>query len=852
MVPVKLQLRNFMSYRGSNGAIDFSGIHLACLTGDNGHGKSALLDAMTWALWGKARARRDDDLISRGESEMEVHFEFDLGRDRYRIIRKRSTRGRGSSVLELQVRRNSFFVPLSEPAIRETQQKIIDLLRLDYDTFVNSAFLLQGRADEFTTRRPAERKQILGDILRLTIYDTYAERAREKARAAEQEREAVEHELEEIKRWTEAIPELEQVVITSESAANGLGQRLRAEETSLRVLYEHKRELDLKAEQLTEAERQATDAEHQMLDLQRRIAERQARIRRYDDLLVRTDAIEAGYEQLLAARRELEHWGEVTQQLMALQSEQGTVQRALDAARAQLESELKVAERTATDLRPRALRVDEMRTALTQAQAELAHLESLQREHQRQLLDLQQAREESAARAQENSHLKELMNSLRERLDLLEHEEGVLCPVCRQPLSPEHRDEVLKDVQREGTELGNRYRQNWARMQALSDEISRRVRIVEEAEGRLRQLGHWQGQVARLEQALTEAGRAALDLERAEQSAAALHQRLAAKDYALDIQERLAQLDQTVAALGYNRALHEQARQRARELQAFDGEHNELCVARERRNDEQTMVGALQQQVGVWQARLGQIQAEIADLRHMLARRAELARQAEEQLALVTDLQRQATEAQRRLGAARQRLEFAEQQAAKLPEKLRELDAWTEERTIFTQLQYAFSKRGIQAMLIETAIPEIEDEANALLARMSDGRMSVRIETQREGKTTDTPIETLDIIIADEQGERPYELFSGGEAFRINFALRIALSKLLARRAGARLQTLVMDEGFGTQDAQGRERLVEAITAVQHDFERILVITHLDELKDAFPVRIDVIKGPNGSTVTIN
>jgi alpha-D-ribose 1-methylphosphonate 5-triphosphate synthase subunit PhnL len=92
---------------------------------------------------------------------------------------------------------------------------------------------------------------------------------------------------------------------------------------------------------------------------------------------------------------------------------------------------------------------------------------------------------------------------------------------------------------------------------------------------------------------------------------------------------------------------------------------------------------------------------------------------------------------------------------------------------------------------------------------------------------------------------------SGGEQFRVNFALRVALSKLLARRAGAQLQTLVIDEGFGALDAPGRERLVEAINAVQSDFERILVITHIDELKDAFPARIDVVKNENGSQITV-
>jgi hypothetical protein len=92
---------------------------------------------------------------------------------------------------------------------------------------------------------------------------------------------------------------------------------------------------------------------------------------------------------------------------------------------------------------------------------------------------------------------------------------------------------------------------------------------------------------------------------------------------------------------------------------------------------------------------------------------------------------------------------------------------------------------------------------------------------------------------------------SGGEQFRVNFAIRVALSQLLARRAGTQLQTLIMDEGFGVLDATGRERLVEAIHAAQHDFQRILVVTHIDELKDAFPARIEITKGPNGSEINV-
>ena len=131
--------------------------------------------------------------------------------------------------------------------------------------------------------------------------------------------------------------------------------------------------------------------------------------------------------------------------------------------------------------------------------------------------------------------------------------------------------------------------------------------------------------------------------------------------------------------------------------------------------------------------------------------------------------------------------------------------------------------------------------------------MSVRFVTQtayKDKKRVDLR-ETLEIQISDQVGRRDYEMFSGGEAFRVNFAIRLALSEVLAQRAGARLQTLVIDEGFGSQDAQGRQRLVEAINLVKADFAKILVITHIDELKDAFPSRIEVQKGDHGSVVQV-
>ena len=168
-------------------------------------------------------------------------------------------------------------------------------------------------------------------------------------------------------------------------------------------------------------------------------------------------------------------------------------------------------------------------------------------------------------------------------------------------------------------------------------------------------------------------------------------------------------------------------------------------------------------------------------------------------------------------------------------------------------MERAFGKDGVPALLIEQSLPQIEMKANELLDRLSDGQMSIRFITQTEykDKKRDDLRETLDIQISDSAGLRNYEMYSGGEAFRVNFAIRLALSEVLAQRKGARLQTLVIDEGFGSQDARGRQRLIEAINLVKDDFAKILVITHLDELKDVFPTRIEVEKTERGSTVQV-
>ena len=209
-----------MCYRQA--ALDFAGIRVACLAGENGAGKSALLDAITWALWGRARAKRDDELIHLGEDEMAVEFAFELGEQTYRVLLQRKAGKRGSTLLDLQVQDGGRWHSLAESGVRATQARIDRLLRLDYETFVNSAFLRQGRADEFTVKTPAERKRVLGDILGLDRWTAYEERAKERLRAVQNEAEVIELRLQEIEAELARRPAYEEDLQAAQAAVTEL------------------------------------------------------------------------------------------------------------------------------------------------------------------------------------------------------------------------------------------------------------------------------------------------------------------------------------------------------------------------------------------------------------------------------------------------------------------------------------------------------------------------------------------------------------------------------------------------------------------------------------------------------
>jgi exonuclease SbcC len=121
---------------------------------------------MTWSLFGEARGK-SSDVINLHSSAAEVALTFMHEENTYRV--QRTLPRNKNTLLEFQVKNDDSWRPLTEKTTRETQARIEQTLRLDYDTFVNASFFLQGKADQFTQQNPSRRKEVLSNILGLVL-----------------------------------------------------------------------------------------------------------------------------------------------------------------------------------------------------------------------------------------------------------------------------------------------------------------------------------------------------------------------------------------------------------------------------------------------------------------------------------------------------------------------------------------------------------------------------------------------------------------------------------------------------------------------------------------------------------
>lgn len=844
MLPKRLTLRNFLAY-GEEVTLDFSGIQLASLTGANGAGKSSILDAITWALWGRSRAKRDEDLIHYGTDEMSVRLDFEQEGTLYSVIRRRARKSRSNSLdVRLRDQKDGWVSQAGKAA--EGQNYLNDLLKLDYETFIHSSYLQQGMADRFMSLGPSERKLRLARILDLERWERYEKAAGEQAKTYADQIRYVEQRIREIDTDLAREPELQQLLATAQAAYEEANTHLQGAEAEEHALEHVPGDLRAARNQHAAQTHHAEQLVRELTALTKSIAERRADLEKNERVLLEGETIQAGYQALNEARQQDSDLSTRLQAVQVLDFQQSELMRQLDKARAVLEGETRSLQTTIDRAQKTVDAAD------PDAYADALHeLEQIGDVDARRLFlteQVQALRSEQSGLKATNTEISEQTHKMRARIDQLAEVQGAACPLCGQPLQAGHREHVMEQLENDGRDKKQVYINNKARLGFIEVEIADVDKSLRHIDGDNKRYQTLSQKATRLSAAMEQADEAARERDEAAARLATVQIAIEMGNYGADVRGALAALDSERVALGYDEAQHSAARTSLAQYQQYEQRWKDLERAQDRLPLLQNMLveteanytTKLEAQTAT-AAELERLTGEIA----VLIEQETTYRERKQETAKLRAAERDADSKRR---TAQQELAAIESQKKRRDELDIQAATARDQYGLYEDLRAAFSKTGVPTTIIETVVPELETRANELLGRMTDGRMYLTLRMQKENKDGSIS-ETLDIDIADELGTRSYELYSGGETFRINFALRVALSQLLARRTGAHLRTLFIDEGFGTQDEDGRAKLVEAINAVQDDFSLILVITHLEDLRDAFPVQIQVEKTPSGSHI---
>jgi len=1019
MIPQRLTLRHFLSYQEAT--LDFQGLHTACVCGANGAGKSSLLEAISWVLWGESRAASEDDVIHMGAKEAQVEFIFQMHQQTYRVLRTRQ-RGQGVS-LEFQIMQGGAFRSLTAKGIRSTQQLILTHLKLDYETFVNSAYLRQGRADEFMLKRPAERKQILADLLKLHQYDELSEQAKDKSRQFKGQVDLLERHLETIReqlQQRDAIAqeraELESVLeqMQTQQTANhhqlqqhqavqhqrqtwqqqltwqqqqqrNLNQdcqrlqkersqteqqrqtleQLLQQESAIIAGYQHWQALQAQEErlsakfqlhQIAQSQYQQHEQQHaeKLQQLQSQLQKVQAQeitlqeqLQEVQKALSKEADVETAVEQLNLARQELQRLDQLQLQASPLLQRKQQLQQKLDRSSTRLSARLEELRTSIRQLQTQQQRQPSLQKAAVEVTVKIGELEKLkayqdqvrekglerrgfmeqlqahQRNYEAQLAEidykirmLEQERSSTIAASTEEISGTTLVQ--------IKHQEFPPCPLCDRPLDEHHwrlvlekqqlqKEEILTEIwvireqltvsEREIQVLREEYTNIEKKLAQYGDTLERRGQLQQQLQNTAEvrdQLAQIKVESIKLEEQLKTGAfepelheelhildrslqqlnyderdhalaRGSVDrwrwaeirqaeIKQAKRRQASILQRQPALKAQIeqleeqhncliaDFDRVLQQYDRQIHESGYNLEQHNATRSALRQAQPWQLRYQELQQAQQNYPQVQHRLHELTHTL---QARFNDLQAithHCQELIHALEQTPDLTGHIQ---VLEQQIQQHRTQLDQhfaklgRLQQQQQQQELLSQQFAEINTQLKTA---RQQCRIYQELAQAFGKNGIQALMIENILPQLEATTNQILSRLSANQLHVQFVTQRNRKTkTAKAMETLDILIADAYGTRPYETYSGGEAFRVNFAIRLALARLLAQRSGTALQMLIVDEGFGTQDQEGCDRLIAAINAIADEFACILTITHMPHFREAFQARIEVTKTQNGS-----
>ncbi len=875
MRPVRLEIEGFTSFP-ERVSIDFGDLDLFAITGPTGAGKTSILDAMLYALYGSTPRIGEKDvlrLISMGANRMKVYLEFLSGGKRFRVVRTRKSAKNSPAQTILEELQGEEWNAIAG-SVRELNARIESILGLDFEGFTRSVILPQGEFDKFLRGDAKTRTRILIDLLNLNIYERMKENANSRAKelaaqidmkARHLETNYADANQEALTGQQEKLAELREQIVSHETERNRVDSLLKiAAEWKLASAEQQRLDEEIaRARAGAEKARQSGAAAEQTVEQCEKI------LRDCEANIAATGYDETAWTQLHQVAPKAR---EVVRTQEELASRRKDRQAAVDG--------LGALEKTAGEAREAHRKAEE---AFEQAASHRAAVHAALGSPDWIRDALEDWREAGSAMAGRKSQqeMEALVRQVNEQYDHLHqiHAAGEIrrhlkagqpCPVCEQ---------LVKKVP----------------AAAAASPLEEAKRLVEAVRTEQRE---WQRGFDRLEAAkrkvIQKAGRP-MELDELEQS---LEHAVEAERAYKEAEENRSQAARTAQDAGKERdkfayqaenldAMIKAAQSRLREVHAelqqfpdwaplplteLEAELERQQAAKKRRDaleGQRTeararMDKALKDSIDA-KATIQAAEAAIAEKENRRAAEAEKASEASRrlraelpELAAHTDPQaflqsrRDTIDAlrgkmQAAAGAAEERIRQIEKKIAEAAEVRAQMERHSAERETYHELGVLLASNRFISYVEREALARLAAAASDQLRMLSEDRYTLTL-----GK------EDNDFCVIDKwnaNDSRPVTTLSGGESFLASLSLALALAHGLGELSGeaarTRLDSLFIDEGISSLDAETLETAIEAISNLGAGERMVGVISHVAELGDRLPGRIRVDKAPGGSRVKV-
>ncbi len=786
----RIRLRNFRQHEDTELEL---GAGLTGIIGPNGAGKTTILEAIAWAMYGMPAARGSRDSIRRrgaGQRErVEVEMDFALGAHHYRIVR---------SLNGAQLYQDGDPTAIAN-SLGSVTDRVTRLLGMTREEFFNTYFTGQKELAVMAAMTAPERAQFLSRVLGYDRIRAAQDRLREKRSALRARLDALRASLGDPAELDAAEAKARERVAaaaSAEAAAEAAWRKIEQRLAEVRPRAEHLEQLR-EADLALEAELRV--AEHELAAAGQRIERLEGQVAEAKGAGERLAEVSRRLEVLPSLRAD----GEALERLAEAHVRRRGVTAQLTDVRTHLTS---VDERIArlpseASVESARLRTNDLRASLTAVTLEAENARTAW------VRDAQDARTKRQGLADHYQDLRE------QRQRLLKAGPQGNCPTCTRPLGAEYEN-VLGLLDRQIEEVvsnGNFYKQRIDQLQnepAELDELDRqRLKVEQDLSDATAELGRLEAQAQDAGRLGEERGRL---LTRVGELEAALGEAPAPYD-----ERRHRKIERDIRELE-PLALEAERLRVVGERAAALGE--ELAVARRERKDVEGRVASVRTR----RAELGYSDAE-----HKAAREAAVAMERERREAEVA-----LARAKGESGAAGEAVAAAERRRAEWVAREREAAATARDLALHQELDRALS--DLRGELNATLRPDLSDLASSFLRDLTRGRYT-ELELNEDYGTT---------LLDD--GD-PKAVISGGEEDIANLALRLAISQMIAERAGQPLSLLVLDEIFGSLDEDRRVAVVDLLRSLADRFPQVILITHIDSVRDGFDrvirVGLDITRG---------